>query len=365
MSEHSNHSGPNQSGGAVTGLSEDDQRVLDGLETVAQEELEAALPNPRLVILQGLLEAGEGEALSETDKILLADHKDGLAKALEDHEALVDQKARVSDDAKLFNEAWAEHLTASRKPIRSRRASRVRWPARIGLGLSALTLASLIYVAGVQESNRLAVTAPQDSNLLVTLADGSTARLSPGSSLTYLPGAEFNRAVDLDGTAFFDVVSRSPGFTVETAQARTTVLGTRFSVSGRSDHTEVVLVSGKVAVAPLVMPDAIVVLEPGQSTRVDRATPPSTPEVANIPKALSWTHLLIFRETPMSDVVASIEAVRGVTVIVDSDLAALQVSGTFEPEQSAEEVLAILAATLQAEVLIQEDGTFRLRSASN
>jgi transmembrane sensor len=337
--------------------------LLDSLERLASRTLEAALPDRRLIVLQGLVDAGEAEALSNSETALVGRHQEALARVVTEHPALAEATRRVAKDVALFNDAWKEHLAVSRAAVRPRRDRRMRWPARIGLGLSAMALGSMIYFAVLQETQQVVVTAPATAVRVVELEDGSTARLSPGSSLSYVNEAEFGRAVKLDGDAFFHVLPGNTGFTVTTAHARTSVLGTRFSVSSRGDRTEVVLVTGKVAVSSLGLPTEMVVLRPGEFTSVSAATVPTTPAEANLSETLSWTNLLIFRETPMSLVARRLGEARGAGINLSPELDTLLVTGTFGPEQPVKEILDILAATLQADVVALDDGSYRLQSA--
>src|SRR5262249_21149919 len=84
------------------------------------------------------------------------------------------------------------------------------------------------------------------------LPDGSRIRLGPHSRLGY--DSDFgtvSRNVDLDGEAYFDVVSAEHPFVVSGKHARVRVVRTRFSVVSRpgSDYLEVVVSRGVVQVS--------------------------------------------------------------------------------------------------------------------
>jgi transmembrane sensor len=84
----------------------------------------------------------------------------------------------------------------------------------------------------------------------ITLEDGSSVQIYPGSKLSY-PGAfaADKREVYLEGDAFF-TVSKNPArpFYVYSNQIVTQVLGTSFEVSGKNGRIEVNVKTGKVAV---------------------------------------------------------------------------------------------------------------------
>ncbi|HEY4107987.1 FecR family protein [Puia sp.] len=111
-------------------------------------------------------------------------------------------------------------------------------------------------------------TAPAGTEKWLTLPDGSTARLTPGSKLSWPadhpdadhpdadhPDARHNgrpgrqRAVFLEGEAFFNIThSASLPFFVYTRNVITKVLGTSFTVNTNSGKTIVSVSTGKVSV---------------------------------------------------------------------------------------------------------------------
>jgi ferric-dicitrate binding protein FerR (iron transport regulator) len=202
---------------------------------------------------------------------------------------------------------------------------------------------------------------------VVTLADGSTVRVLGGSRLTYAdPDAAtpFNRRVHLDGRAFFEVVPGQQGFTVETPSGVTTVLGTSFGIQADAAAMDVVLASGRVAVASRSAPDQVVVLEPGQRSRVAANARPTTPEPIELTEALTWTGLFVFRATPLRTVAERLQAHYEVPVQVVPTLADERVTGTFEQEQPLTQVLRVLATTVDAEVRGDSKAGYILAPAS-
>ena len=162
------------------------------------------------------------------------------------------------------------------------------------------------------------------------------------------------------GQALFEVTrDESNPFTVETPAAMTTVLGTTFGVTATDIATDVVLVSGSVEVEARAMPGERVRLAPGEGSRVLGASPPSAPAPATLGQDLAWTGKLYVRAEPARSVAAQIGAAMDVTVTVDDALADELVTGTFDLDRPARDVLGVLAATLGAE-LVEDGGAFHL-----
>jgi transmembrane sensor len=189
----------------------------------------------------------------------------------------------------------------------------------------------------------------------VELVDGTRVVLAAASRLR-IP-ADFGgrtRTVHLEGEAYF-VVRRDPSrpFVVHTAQSRTEVLGTTFSVrSDREDGgTEVVVAEGRVAVGP---PDSNaeggVALARGQAARVDAAGRVEVHDQVDIASRLGWTEgRLLFRKTPLYAVRSELERWYDVQIeLPDSKLADVEVTATFDNE-ALEPVLQTLAKLLDLE----------------
>jgi ferric-dicitrate binding protein FerR (iron transport regulator) len=140
-----------------------------------------------------------------------------------------------------------------------------------------------------------------------------------------------------------------------------TVLGTTFGVDVDATATEVVLVSGAVALASKDAGVDAVQLAPGERSRVIALDAPSAPAPADLDAALGWTGDLFVRAEPLGAVAARLSAAFGVPVEVDPALAAETVSATrFEREAGAEAALAELALSLGARVEARPGGGYRL-----
>ena len=181
--------------------------------------------------------------------------------------------------------------------------------------------------------------APAGAPLTLTLSDGSRVVLAPGSHLVEATTSG-ERRVMLEGRAYFDVVpDESRPFLVDAGGTRTRVLGTRFDVRAYpgSGATEVLVRSGRVSVSrssearPAVRP-----LGTGDRVRVTVDGGMELESGLDVEALLAWTGgNLVFRGTPLRDVVPELEGWFGVTIrISDPTLAGRRITATFvgEPE---------------------------------
>lgn len=84
-------------------------------------------------------------------------------------------------------------------------------------------------------------------NKKLTLPDDSQVTLNAKSKLSYPGLFQYNRTLELDGEAFFEV-QKGSDFTVKTNMGWVKVLGTKFNVIAYKDYFEVVCYEGKVRV---------------------------------------------------------------------------------------------------------------------
>ncbi|RYC68206.1 FecR family protein [Spirosoma sordidisoli] len=213
------------------------------------------------------------------------------------------------------------------------------------------------------------VLAPTGQRLSVTLPDGSKIYLNAESKLRYpktLTGP--TRHVFLEGEGFFEVAHNpAQPFVVTTSRLTTTVKGTSFNVNAYANESlaEVTVLTGKVEVSTTGRRQAPRLLIPGQRVtyRPDRETLMQT-TLADPQLATAWRNgTLVFRRTPMADIVRQLSRQYGVRVrLATPALAACTVVGTFN-RASLDDVLAVLCGSVGAtyqyqgkEVMIRGDG---------
>jgi len=184
-------------------------------------------------------------------------------------------------------------------------------------GISYTQGESLLYQIkhlGVAEMPLAELVVPRGGQYQVVLPDGSKVWLNSASVLKYplrFDGSQ--RAVDLEGEAYFEVASRQDAngrkipFRVFTSGQKIDVLGTTFNVSAYSDDaaTTTTLISGQVRV---VSPDSrrFVMLEAGQQA-VSVGRGEIEKSLANTNAAVAWkAGIFHFSETPFPQMLKQI-----------------------------------------------------------
>lgn len=165
---------------------------------------------------------------------------------------------------------------------------------------------------------------------VVTLPDGSTAQLDTHSAIAFDFVGNQRVVRLLSGEAAFIVApDRSRPFTVKAGGGSVTALGTRFLVRRNDDGASVTVTEHSVRVAYPDPQGPTAVVAEGQGLRYDagglgRAAPTNTAD------AMAWTEgVLVFKDAPLSQVVAEIGRYHRGYVRVLGDAQALRVSGVF------------------------------------
>ncbi|MGE8658865.1 MAG: FecR family protein [Achromobacter sp.] len=183
--------------------------------------------------------------------------------------------------------------------------------------------------------------------LRVALPDGSRAILDAHSAIALDFGPDKREVRLLAGQALFEAAPRraaGPAFTVVTANARATALGTRYTVTRDPDATRVTVYTHQVAVQCLACADAQArILEPGQRIAVSAAgmrRDPAPPE-----SAPAWSEgLLAFNDTALPAAAAQLARYTGKRILVLGERARnTRVSGTAgiaDPKRALDLLLA-------------------------
>jgi transmembrane sensor len=140
----------------------------------------------------------------------------------------------------------AQHAAVKAKRIAANNAKPVR---KIRPYVYISVAASLMLFFGLYQffvfSNSLQTGYGETTAL--TLADGSMVTLNAQSEVDYPSLFKYNRQLQLDGEAYFEVQKGSQ-FTVATALGEVAVLGTKFNVVAQDGFFEVVCFDGRVKV---------------------------------------------------------------------------------------------------------------------
>ncbi len=334
------------------------------LRRALRHSLNKHLPDRRLFVLYALDKAGHGDVFSEEERHELMAAHPQLMSALEAHPALNEVAVDIEGAYDDFDACWESHFNKAPQtapkanPGRKARGPAtihplVRWGWRVAAAVAVVAFVTIMTLMLQRDRSLTTITVAEGDIQLIELADGSTVRLLGGSTLTYADPGEataFNRRVTLTGQAFFDITAGQQGFTVETPTALTTVLGTSFGIQADEVQMEVILATGSISVASKAAQEGLVVLKPGEMSRVARNALPSSPAPVDVTEALEWTGLFLFQATPLSEVATTLADRYGVAVRVAPALEAEGVSGTFAREQSLQQILNTLAITVNASV---------------
>ncbi|NLU90835.1 FecR family protein [Chitinophaga sp. Ak27] len=199
----------------------------------------------------------------------------------------------------------------------------------------------------------------------ITLTDSSIIWLNASSHLRYPEQFSTNRTVYLEGEAYFDV-HQDPQhpFLIESNGYRTRVLGTTFNIrSYTAPNTyKVTVSSGKVAVYQGVDSSHAVLLTANQELRVN--IDKGTQQVRNVPaqSIMRWKEGgLCFEKDHLTEVVISLQHRYGKTFrITAAPLQNMEISGTFDPHQSLEDILKILSKVYGLHFKATRNGTINI-----
>lgn len=185
----------------------------------------------------------------------------------------------------------------------------------------------------------------------VTLPDGSTVQLGPGTKLTYpehFTGT--TREVTLDGQAFFDISpNKGKPFIVHTKQMDINVMGTSFELFSYDIESkiEAILLHGKIrAEIPDAQSDSTqeIVLAPNEKLTFDKHDKSIQKETVDADKYTSWRKrgFVSFQNEKLSMIIPRLEQWYGRKVICQKDIAE-QYHFTFKVrDESLERILFIL-----------------------
>ncbi|KAF0095507.1 MAG: anti-FecI sigma factor FecR [Puniceicoccaceae bacterium 5H] len=170
----------------------------------------------------------------------------------------------------------------------------------------------------------------------LSLADGTRVTLNAGSTLSYPQQFESGvRRVELDGEAFFEVVSDAAHpFIVQTDDLDVVVTGTVFNVRNYDDEgrAEVSLLEGKVEVKSHAEGAAVsTYLKPEQQLKLEKTAGQASIGSFESTEILAWKDGdFVFRNTPLSQVARELSRFYGIDVSVDDpDLARRRITGKF------------------------------------
>ena len=349
------------------------------VRAAVREQMEDRWPDRHLLVLYALAEARGEEILTADERDTLEAAREEIEQALQAHPALRDVVDHIQDECDAFEATWEAHTegaatteeptaapnrtpepAADRAPRRgAERTPDVRVPWRIAIGAVVVIMAVLALFFIPREPDATVVETSVGETAELDLSEDATVRLAEDSRLSYVEGEEHRPTLEAGG-AFFDVGPATDDFIVETPTARTVVLGTQFGLEADLEGTRVVLADGRVSVVGLERPDESVTLSPGEESRVEGGAAPTQPEPVDVTEALEWTGLFVFRDQSMQAIADRLSDRYDVRIEVAPALREETITGTFDREQPVDQVLDVLAATLNADVERPEEGGYRI-----
>ncbi len=239
--------------------------------------------------------------------------------------------------------------------LKRERAVRILWQVAAVFILAIAT--SVVFYYTLSENNTVLQSEYASSGQVienVTLPDGTMVALNRNTKITYPEKFEkATREVSMRGEAFFDV-SHNPQkpFIIKAGDVQIKVLGTSFNVKTDPEEevVEVVVKSGRVSLAEANNTDLekSILLSPGEKgvySYRDRKFRRSRNSDINY---LAWKdRTLVFRGTPLSEVINKIEEVYNINVILgERELEDLRLTAVFE-DQPISYVLKVIQITFE------------------
>jgi ferric-dicitrate binding protein FerR (iron transport regulator) len=199
----------------------------------------------------------------------------------------------------------------------------------------------------------------QEGVATVDLPDGSRVYLNKGAEITYSEAFKNQRAVELKGEAFFEVMSdpRNP-FTVRSGEMLITVLGTSFNVKqlDSSSDVEVYVKTGKVKLS-LEASDQFIQLESEEFGIIENRSLSFSPQ--EDPNYISWkTKDFKFVNSALMEVLQELEESYHVDIHAeDVDLTEMRITTSYSG-QSIDAILETIGTAFELNISNKENNYF-------
>lgn len=229
--------------------------------------------------------------------------------------------------------------------------------ARYAAAILALCLIS--YFSYNQGENNLkgvlkqiTVEVPLGSQTRLYLPDKTMVVLNAGSRISYSQDfGVYKREVEIEGEGYFEVMHNDKlPFKVKSRDVQVNVLGTKFNIKDypEDDNVTVFLYKGKVELDNRLKSEVKMLLKPNEYMVMDKKDGVMKKGTAKSELTANWSEgNLIFYNTPMSEVIKSLERSYGISIRIQTDsLKRYHFNGSFNrTEMSITDILETLQAT--------------------
>ncbi len=291
----------------------------------------------------------------------MAIEKDNINRVVHRLIELAKEKERIVPQCEI-DEAWSSIEEDANVVFGIRHRRKIRYyyaAAAVAAAIVAVVLLfnSTIFVPGkaddlmeymsTGEGNFTQLVTPTGSKNHVTFADGSEIWMNSGTKIVY--PAKFSsdsREIYIEGEAYLKIAHNAEApFTVHTREAKVRVLGTTFNVASYpgENHTEVVLVQGKVDVSN--GGESHVVMSPGELAEV-RNGELQQPVRVNVDSYICWIDdQLVFHNDPLAKVFGRLKSHYGVEFVLGPGVDSLKVTGKLNLKEDIDEVMRTISFT--------------------
>lgn len=209
-------------------------------------------------------------------------------------------------------------------------------PAFVVSSILVLIVATFFVINNDAEKILKTISTTNNETLEVELSDGSVVQLNNGSKIEFYENfEEAKREVQLTGEAFFSVANDGRSFIINTENAITKVLGTKFNVWARNNETRVVVKEGKVSLAENTVEEKEVFLTKGEASKVVANLLPEEPTKVNADKLLGWMDgKMVFENSSLNEITNELERYYDIKITLENlELSKYNLTGTFDNEE--------------------------------
>ncbi len=236
------------------------------------------------------------------------------------------------------------------------------WRRMVAAALVIVVAGVLYYIVSGGSSKDVAytneVTTSANERKTITLPDGSTVSLQPGSTLRYPETfREKERNVHLTGEAFFSVQhDQDRAFVVHSEMINTTVLGTSFNMDARPDrNAKVVVITGTVKVEKADDDDKEIVVNSHQGVVYNRLTNELQKEDVSADARYYEQRQqgrFVYEGAAVKKVIEDMRRFYNTSIVLRDELQMCKFYGYINTTDSLEKALQMISMSLNAKVTI-------------